>query len=79
MRHCVASYSSSCHRGVCSIWGLSLETETGIEKLLTIEVNNLSKEIRQIRGKLNRLATEKEKEVVRRWAAQEGLTLASYV
>jgi len=79
MRHCVASYASSCHRGESSIWGLSLETESGIEKLLTIEVNNPSKEIRQIRGKLNRLATEKEKEVVRRWAAREGLTLASYV
>lgn len=79
MRHCVASYASSCQRGVCSIWGLSVETETGIEKLITIELNNQSKEIRQIRGRLNRLATEKEKEIVRRWAAKAGLTLAPYV
>lgn len=79
MRHCVASYASSCHRGLCSIWGLSIETGNGIERLLTIELNNQSKEIRQIRGRLNRLSTEQEEEVVRRWAAREGLTLASYL
>ena len=73
MRHCVASYARSCSQGLCSIWSLEVETEAGVEPLLTIEVNPRRKEMCQVRGKHNRRPTEKEKDVLRRWAMQEGL------
>lgn len=79
MRHCVASYATSCHRGKCSIWSMRLETEAGNEKLLTIEVNNATRGIRQVRGQRNRLATDHEKAIIRRWAGREDLEYASYL
>ena len=79
MRHCVASYSRSCYNGICSIWTVDVETEEGTEKLLTVEVATASNLIRQVRGKRNRRPTEKEKEILQRWAMQEGLELAAYV
>jgi hypothetical protein len=79
MQHCVASYSRSCHNGTCSIWTVDAETEEGMEKLLTLEVNYSDNLIRQVRGKRNRRPTEKEKEVVQRWATRVGLQLASYI
>lgn len=79
MKHCVASYANSCNSGSCSIWTMELENEDGLNRLVTIEVTNGIRLIRQIRGKRNRLPTEKEKEIIRRWASQEGLELASYI
>ena len=79
MQHCVASYARSCHTGTCSIWAMDAETEEGMDKLLTLEVNNADNQIRQVRGKRNRRPTAKEKEVIQRWASREGLLLASYV
>jgi len=78
-RHCVATYAQSCHCGRCSIWTMAVETETASEKCVTIEVLNANKVIRQVRGRRNRLPTEKEKQILRRWAAQEGLTVAAYL
>ncbi|MDH3974563.1 MAG: PcfJ domain-containing protein, partial [Deltaproteobacteria bacterium] len=77
--HCVATYSQSCFNGLCSIWSMQVETEEGIENILTIEVNNRNREIRQVRGKRNRLSTEKEKEILKRWASKESITIASYI
>lgn len=79
MKHCVASYARSCHSGTCSIWTMDVETDEGMEKLLTIEINTAEKQIRQVRGKRNRRPTEKEKEIIQRWATQESLELASYI
>jgi hypothetical protein len=73
MHHCVASYAASCHGGQSSIWSMELETEAGIEPLLTIELGHGAKDIRQVRGLRNRVATEKEKGIIRRWAVQEKL------
>ena len=78
MRHCVASFASSCHAGKCSVWSMDVETDEGIQPLVTIEVNNARKEIRQVRGRFNRISTEKERDVLRRWAMREGLTTAYY-
>ncbi|MBM4429541.1 MAG: hypothetical protein FJ026_04225, partial [Chloroflexi bacterium] len=64
MRHCVASYGRSCFRGRCSIWKMDVETEEGVEKLLTVQVYMANKMIGQIRGKYNRLATDEEKAVI---------------
>ena len=79
MSHCVATYAQSCNTGKCSIWSLSLETEEGMAKLLTIEVSNSSKAIKQIRGKRNRLAANNEKAIIRRWASREEIELAKYL
>jgi len=79
MFHCVASYARSCHSGKRSIWSMERETEEGKEKLLTIEVDNTIREIRQVRGQRNRLATDNEKAIVRRWAGREDLQYPSYL
>ncbi len=79
MHHCVASYARSCHNGICSIWSMDVESEEGMEKLLTIEVKKDMNQICQARGKRNRRPTEKEKEVMQRWATKEGLGVAPYV
>ena len=75
MKHCVASYVQSCTDGHSSIWALEVESFEGRAKAVTIEVRNPSREVCQVRGKKNRLPTEKELSVIRRWAAREGLTV----
>ena len=55
------------------------ETFEGRTKLLTIEVRRDTKLICQVRGKCNALAAEKHRRVLRRWAEQAGLRLASYI
>jgi hypothetical protein len=79
MKHCVASYARSCANRSTSIWTLEVESFQGPSKLLTIEVTNASRNIVQARGKCNVLATEKLLGIVRRWAAQAGLTVSKYV
>jgi hypothetical protein len=79
MKHCVATYSRSCAAGACSIWTLEVESFEGKRKLLTVEVNNTAKLICQARGKYNALPGDKHRGILRRWAAQAGLQLASHV
>ncbi len=79
LKHCVASYARSCIRGHCSIWTLEVDSFEGHTKALTIEVRNQQRMICQARGKLNRLPTDKERNIMRRWAVQAGLTITSYV
>jgi hypothetical protein len=79
LKHCVASYARSCARGQSSIWTLEVASKDGTVKALTIEVRNQQRLLCQARGKLNRLPQDKERSVLRRWAAQAGLTIASYV
>ena len=78
LKHCVASYGSSCIRGACSIWTMEVETHEGRTKALTLEVRS-PRTICQARGKANRLPTDKERSIMRRWAAEAGLTIARYV
>ncbi|MCR9296648.1 MAG: PcfJ domain-containing protein [bacterium] len=79
LKHCVATYASSCARGQCSIWTVEVESFEGITKILTVEVRNRMRMVSQVRGKANRLPTEKEKSVLTRWAARAGLRMASYI
>lgn len=79
MKHCVASYASSCARGHCSIWTMEVESKEGITKTVTIEVRNATRQICQVRGKANRLPTEKERQVIQRWADSAELRLATYI
>ena len=76
MRHCVASYQHYCETGQSAIWSMGIEGSNGRRRRrLTVEVAVRRKAICQVRGKVNRLPTTKEMEILRRWAAQEGLTL----
>lgn len=79
LKHCVASYASSCSKGTSSIWSMTCQTEDEVEKVLTIELMNETKMIKQIRGKMNRLANDKEKNIILRWVEKEGLKLATYL
>ena len=79
MQHCVQTYARSCHTGRSSIWTMEIEDENGRRKILTIEVAPREKIIRQVRGKRNRLPTPKEKNLLGKWADQEGLQLGEYI
>ena len=79
MKHCVATYAHSCAGGLCSIWSLEVETFEGRSKVLTVEVHNATRSICQARGKCNMLPGDKHRGILRRWAEQAGLKLASYV
>ena len=79
MKHCVAIYASSCARRRCSIWTMEVESFEGSSKALTIEDRNNSRIISQARGKTNRLPTEKECNLIHRWAGEAGLRVADYV
>ena len=79
LQHCVQTYARSCHTGRSSIWSMEIEDENGRRKILTIEVAPRERVIRQVRGRRNRLPTPREKELLRKWADQEGLQLAGYI
>ncbi|RKU23993.1 hypothetical protein C6503_01880 [Candidatus Poribacteria bacterium] len=79
LKHCVSTYAGSCHAGRSSIWTMEIEDENGRRKILTIEVAPRAKVIRQVRGKQNRSPTPKEKDLLGKWAEQEGLRLAGYI
>jgi hypothetical protein len=80
MSHCVASYDLSCAFHRTSIWSLGVESNLGRRKrLLTIEAALPSRVICQIRGKANRLPDQQEIQVIRRWAAQERLSVAGCI
>jgi len=53
MKHCVATYVSSCARGHCSIWTMEVESMDGVTRAVTIEVRNSARMICQVRGKAN--------------------------
>jgi hypothetical protein len=78
MRHCVASYARSCAAGNCSIWAMEVDRQMGSEKIQTVEVTKQGV-IVQCRGRLNRLPTSAEFDIVRRWAGVAGLTISPYV
>lgn len=73
MSHCVGSYAESVRRNYTSIWSLTEEAKAGRpRRMLTIELRS-DAIISEVRGKGNRLATEFERTLVRRWASQQNL------
>jgi hypothetical protein len=74
MRHCVSTYAGKCIAGHASIWSLRRCTKTGIDRLLTIEVDQQHRAI-QVRGFANRLAHADERNVLERWTKARGITL----
>jgi hypothetical protein len=67
--HCVYSYSHSCAGGRSSIWSMMKNSE----KLITIEVDNRTNKIVQVRGLRNRGADEFEKSIITRWGSANNL------
>lgn len=74
LNHCVASYARSCFGGTTSIWSLTLQEQGGPRKLITIEVDIKKKKVYQVRGQHNRYPSNKEQEIVQRWATQVGIS-----
>jgi len=72
-KHCVASYAASCVSGASSIFTMDVRDCDGERKLLTIEVGRKHRVLYQVRGKRNRLPTNAEALVLRRWTQEYGL------
>ena len=79
MRHCVATYAERCARRQTSVWSMQVENQRGRHRVLTIEVDPLKRTVCQARKKCNRLPLAVEREILERWAAQEGLKVAESV
>lgn len=79
MQHCVASYVSSCLHGKSSIWAMEVEIAEEKRKVLTIEVNPATRVIFQARGKCNVRPSEKQRDILRRWAQRACLQVAKHV
>jgi PcfJ-like protein len=79
MRHCVATYGAYCARRRSSIWSMQVETKKGRNRALTIEVDMPRRTICQARGKGNRMPRPAEREIMNRWAQQQGLLVAEWV
>ncbi len=79
MRHCVATSAERCLRRQTSIWSLQVENQRGRQRVLTIEVDVPKRTVCQARRKCNRLSQAIEREIVGRWAAQEGLKVAESI
>jgi hypothetical protein len=75
MRHCVATYHYACSARNRAIWSLRhrWHGEHVGRSVLTIDVQIATGKILQIRGKVNSLARGWPLELVRTWAAREGL------
>ena len=57
---------------------MELTTSEGVEKRQTIDVSR-QRVIVESRGKYNELPNQQELRVLRRWADQEGLLIATYL
>ena len=77
MRHCVGSYSDLCVDGHSTIWSMS-RSDGGSERgVLTIEIDPARRQIVQARGFANRLPSDEEIGIMRRWARESWLDMDS--
>lgn len=80
MGHCVYSYAHRIDRREVSIWSVQMEDghgETGRWHQVTVEVNHALRRIVQARGRFNRAMTPRERTIVARWAAKNGLAVSA--
>jgi len=84
MRHCVATYKTSCVNGHRSIWSMQVGyvSSGNTRRVLTIELINNKRYIRQVRGRSNTRPLDAHSgraqdgwDILLKWAKQEGLTL----
>jgi hypothetical protein len=73
MKHCVATYIQECAQRRTSIWSMKMQEGERRRRTLTIEVLPNSKIIWQAKGKQNASPDEPATDILKRWAAQEGL------
>ena len=66
MRHCVAGYLHACVRRQTSIWSMKVTQGQRKQRLLTIEVNPETREIRQVKGKRNSAPSESGMAILQR-------------
>jgi hypothetical protein len=80
MHHCVYSYQSQCISGKTSIWSVMVKPGKALdyERALTLEINNVDRNIVQIRGYANRLMRPYEEQALRQWARDNGLNIKRY-
>lgn len=79
MHHCVGSYAGSCARREISIWSYEVMDNTGVEKVLTLEVSNRDNIIRQARGKYNKMPTASDMHFVKMWSREAGICLSKHI
>ena len=72
LHHCVSSYGHNIARGATSIWSYSKDKV----KILTIEVHNPTRTLRQVRGTRNRMPTSAEMLYVQKWAREARVLIA---
>lgn len=86
MHHCVATNMSSCVNGHKSIWSMKIEYLSSkiSRRVMTIELVNRTRYIRQVRGRNNSRPTDAIGgraqdgwDILQMWTAQEGLSLPS--
>jgi hypothetical protein len=75
LRHCVSTYARWCAAGLSSIWSLRRRCcdDGTTHSVLTIEVRSATRTIVQVRSYANGPPTPRQLELVRQWAAREGL------
>lgn len=77
LRHCVASYGKWCQRGDSALFSLRCghpsQDESEYRRVLTIEVDRLTRRILQVKGKWNRRSQEAEWPVLNKWAEMNEL------
>ena len=75
MHNCAARYVSLCLKRRSTIWSMTVEDQDGRRRVLTIEVDPVTKTVVQARRSCNRRPNPKDREVLARWADVEGLKL----
>jgi hypothetical protein len=83
MHHCVYSYQQMCIDGGTSIWSLKVRPadprdSTPWSRSLTIEMANAERRLVQIRGYANRGMNRDERQIVAKWASENGLSVAHW-
>jgi hypothetical protein len=73
MHHCVASYQRSCQLGRNGIFSLTFNGA----RMLTLQLT-AARQLVQVRGKYNRLASAEEQRWVHQWLAEARLTVSDY-
>jgi hypothetical protein len=79
MQHCVAVYVRTCAQRASSIWSMRFENQARRHRVMTIEVDMKRRMICQARHRRNANPKSKARNILERWAQQEGLTIAEYL
>ena len=79
MSHCVADYDQDCATGEIAIFSLRKYAEKkAMERIATIEVDLIVKEVTQAKGKYNEDTADEADKLIKEWADKEGLSIAYY-